>query len=613
MSGTRRSSGIQYIQEEIPSLDAPRYEGDRYEALVPDTLDLQERAALAVNGLTGPTDPEADHEIYWQVYMHGDRPVMHHDHNDHVQIKFHEALPLMRIASGSDLNEGVDQCWMEVVQHMRGPNGLLYYPIVGRPWVRIHLIEEQFGPLPDERHFAQPYNNGRTLAAVTLYYLLTGDDLWLETGRGMVDGLWKLATDRGDYAYYIKPQVAPGEVGDPNAPLPGHWRSTVNGWVGMGLAQFFRFTGYEPAGELAGKLARHLRYHSGNFDAEASYLPEHPEDADIAERAHLHGHAYQLLGILEWALAVGDDDMVEYVRKGYEYGRRYGEPLTGFFPEWIDPRYRKGSELCGPADMIALGVKLSAAGAGDYWDDVDRWTRNMFAEGQLIRADWMHRVGAGEPHFPIDEMYQTDDRVGERNIGAFAGWPSANDFFGARYNLGHNNIFMHCCTGNATRTIYYVWEHILNYDHGRLKVNLLMNRASPWADVDSHIPYEGQVDVKIKQPCDLSIRIPEWVTPGEVTCQANDQARRVDWDGRCARVGDVRPGDIVTLSFPVAERTDTVVIEKDAYRLVRKGNEVVVIDPPGRYAPLYQRDHYRENSTRWRGISRFVPEQVVDW
>ena len=32
----------------------------------------------------------------------------------------------------------------------------------------------------------------------------------------------------------------------------------------------------------------------------------------------------------------------------------------------------------------------------------------------------------------------------------------------------------------------------------RLSVNLLLNRASPWVDVDSHIPYEGRVDLKVK-------------------------------------------------------------------------------------------------------------------
>jgi hypothetical protein len=225
----------------------------------------------------------------------------------------------------------------------------------------------------------------------------------------------------------------------------------------------------------------------------------------------------------------------------------------------------------------------------------------------------MHRVGQGEGHAPIDPTYQTDERVGERNIGAFAGWPSANDFFGAKVNQGHRNIFMHCCTGNGTRAIYYIWEHILEYEGGKLRVNLLLNRASRWADVDSYIPYEGRVDVKVKEACDLSVRIPEWVSPGEVRVHVGGADRQVDFTGRYAQVGGVKPGDVAAVTFPIGERTDTVWIEKDRYVLVRKGNEVVGIDPPGRYAPLFQRDHYRTDRARWRKIERFVADDPLVW
>jgi hypothetical protein len=44
-------------------------------------------------------------------------------------------------------------------------------------------------------------------------------------------------------------------------------------------------------------------------------------------------------------------------------------------------------------------------------------------------------------------------------------------------------------------------------------VNLLLNRASAWADLDSYIPYEGRVDVRVKRDCELAVRIPEWVKP----------------------------------------------------------------------------------------------------
>ena len=131
-------------------------------------------------------------------------------------------------------------------------------------------------------------------------------------------------------------------------------------------------------------------------------------------------------------------------------------------------------------------------------------------------------------------------------------------------------------------------------------MNLLLNRASPWADVDCHIPYVGQVDVRIKEPHNLAVRVPEWVTPAQVTCRVGEQLRDLGWDGRYALIGHVQPGNLTTLTFPLEERSDRVYFEKDPYILVRRGNEVVFIDPPGGVAPLYRRDHYRENATRWR-------------
>ena len=55
---------IEYIREKIPQFEIPAYSGARYEDLVPNTLDIAERAQLGINCLTGITDPNADREIY---------------------------------------------------------------------------------------------------------------------------------------------------------------------------------------------------------------------------------------------------------------------------------------------------------------------------------------------------------------------------------------------------------------------------------------------------------------------------------------------------------------------------------------------------------------------
>ena len=205
---------------------------------------------------------------------------------------------------------------------------------------------------------------------------------------------------------------------------------------------------------------------------------------------------------------------------------------------------------------------------------------------------------------PAPSTCETTDRVLERNVGAFAIVPRANDW-------GTHTI--HCCTGSPVRAIYYAWQSILHHESGRLQVNLLMNRVSRWVDTDSHIPYVGQVDVRIWEPVDLSIKIPEWVKPGDVRVQVNGEDRRVGWDCRYAEVGEVKPGDVATMTFSICERIDTVWIEKEKHSLVRTGNDVVAIDPLGEIYPLYQREQYRQNGTRLRKMKRFVSDESIHW
>jgi hypothetical protein len=404
----------------------------------------------------------------------------------------------------------------------------------------------------------------------------------------------------------------------------GIWSSLV-GWTIQGLAQYHRASGYEPAVELAGKLARYLVHHGRYYGPDGEFLPnyagddggrepEHegrqgfePGPEDWKRYIHFQHHMVPLLGLADHALAAGDGDLAGFVRSAFEWARAKGDALVGYFPENIDHDEPQMSELCEVAGMTGLALKLSAAGLGDYWDDADRWLRNMFAEGQLLSAEWAYRRGAaGEKQSTadFDPVVQCIDRVPERCVGAFAGWPRVNDW---------GDGIMHCCTGNATRALYYVWEHMLTHRDGVLSANLLLNRPSPWADVHSHVPYRGQVDVEVKVPCALRLRIPEWVSPEQVTCTVRGGPSPLSFDGRYAAAGPVAAGDSIRLHFPISERPATLDIEGSRYEVVRRGNEVVHIDPPGEYCPLYQREPYRAGETRWRTMERFVSAEELLW
>lgn len=612
----------------IPEFEIPMRKGQCYERWAPDTLDIEQRARLAINGLTSLTDPEADYEIYFWVNFFQDPPRMRHDSGDDVQSKFMEALPLLRIITGSDFNLHVEQKWMEALLKGIGPDGLVYSNLKERPWITdcvpVWTETGETKSALDEsvtRASIQTNMMGVLISAMTVYYLIDNNQLWKQLIEKLIQRLMELTVDKGDYCYFPNGYFAPKAKISQDAKAPRGCDATNTSWMIRGLSKYYRVSGYKPAKEFAGKLVNFLKDHGGVLDEQARFMADYTwkyteamrvDGWTLAEEGQLggtfHRHAYCLLSILEYALATDDRDLMDFVKKGYEFAKTQGCRLVGFFPEIIAPYYPT-AETCEAADMITLALKLSEAGLGDYWDDVDRWVRNHFAEAQLTRTDWIDRLKRPQRLTTPPASNETTNRVAERSLGAFAGWATANDW----------SIFvgiMNCCTGNASRAIYDVWEHILNFEDGILRLNLLLNHASSRADIDSYIPYEGRVDLHIKQPCRVVlVRVPEWVTSNsdQVACTTNGETRKLSWQGRYVNAGEAKPGETIAITFPIQERIVNEVIGDQRYTLLIKGNEVVFIDPPGNHCPLYQRAHYRENQARWRKMTRFVPEKYIRW
>jgi len=610
---------IGYISPDIPRIAFPPSAGERYRALAPDTLDLAARAELAIRGLTNVADPDAGYEIWWFGVLNHKPPSMTHDFHDlNIQYKFQEALPLLRSITGSGYNLEVDQGWAEALLRMQGEDGLIYMPIEGRPWARLHADWLGERGLSKSTQLASTVANGGWMGVLGLYYLLSGDPVWKRSAQRLIDRMAQLVTRRDDYGFYAVSAVDPGatvpaDLGlvDPSAQSEVGF---LEGWIVNGLCQAYVATGYEPALDLAGPLSVYLKDHSGYFDREGNFLGA----------PHTHLHTRPLSGLLEYALITGNREMIDFCRNSYELMKRWaGSTTLGFFPGTPGPdahpdfttiqrSCRNTVEGCTIADVVALAIKLSQAGLGDYWDDAERYLRNQFAEMQIIRTDWADRTPPAERTEKLpDPACESTDRAVERNVGNCMSLASPNDFLGHGVYPNDRPRFdelflMHCCTGNYARAIWYAWDHILTFADGVLKVNMLLNRASPWADVASYLPYEGQVDVQVKQACRLAVHIPEWTKPEETAVTVNGQVRMPGWSGRYAQVGEVKPGDAVTLQWPIGERIVREKLWATDYTLILKGNTVVLIDPPGRYYPFYQRDHYREDRVRWVRRERFV-------
>jgi hypothetical protein len=566
---------------------------------------------LLLRGIHGMCDLNYNAENFWRAEFNWKHPMMYHDENDWCEYKTYATSMLLRQACGVQEHREIDWHRMANLLQMQGPDGLLYIPREGRPWAG------EFGGKVENKIYSNPQGSqlmsscmtGRMLEAAAVYYLLTGDRQWKVLVEKSMPGLRRLAVDKGDYAYYTKGSFGLGEVPVPG-PIPPPAVSHQAAWLAHGLITVYRLLGCEQALDLGYKLARfHGLRHSGFVGPHGEFRGHHMLSHFPTEQDPIHFHTNTLIRMLlfDAGIAKGDREMVELAVKGYEFGEKQGNVTLGYYPEWCNmPDGERHSEVCCIADMIYLALRQSTTGVADRWDAVDCAVRNMLAEAQLRETGW---VGAYAKNFDKDspQCYATTDHVPERIRGVFGGFVTPNDWQGT-----DSLSMISCCVGNGSMTLYRVWRDMIGYDSGRkrLSVHLLMNRTSQWADINSHIPYRGEVDVKLKQEIELALRIPAWANPQQITCKVDGRPVKGRMEGRYFLVRESK-GRTLTLALPMSEEKRTVSLPAGKYEISLRGHDVVGITPGGRNYPLFQRARYRNHETQWHEVEQFISDRVI--
>lgn len=620
-------------------------DGKRYKVVAPDTLDLADRARIALNGLGGTIDPDCHHTMFFNIHYCSRPPFMRHQGSADVTCdpKFAESFPMMRLMCGSDLYEDIEAGHRAELLSRLSPEDGLYYNIAhpDRPW------RGSYNPAFDGGRTDEDLSNvggcGRMLRAMATWRELIGPDAALD-GRihALVRGLSRIAVCREDYAFYPN-----GGVGEPFSYPRSGWLRTeepcseveggegsVLGYQGhqiQGLMRWYALSGDSEALDLAGRLTRFCvlpKFWGGVVDLEgdASGLVGHvaagkadPPGLAGCEQGHwythFHARAIALRGILEYARVVQDARLLEFVRRSYEFTLSMGIPRMGWVNCW--PGRHATVEGCALGDLVALGIRLSDSGVGDYWDDVDAVVRNHLIEQQLVRGELLEEISAAsEPRDPEQQSaypkQESTEKVIARSLGNFAGMSTPADIC--------QPWVMQCCTGNGTQGLYYAWEGIVRCDADTAQVNLLLNRASPWLDVDSHLPYEGKVALRIKRAQRVAVRIPFWVNRRKLTSTVNEASREGARIGNYLTFSDLQPGDRIVLEFPVPESRATQTVaaqipgQEKAYAVSFRGSTVVDVSPheasPTTY-PLYLRDHMRGNEAPMKEVTRFVPARTL--
>jgi hypothetical protein len=132
-----------------------------------------------------------------------------------------------------------------------------------------------------------------------------------------------------------------------------------------------------------------------------------------------------------------------------------------------------------------------------------------------------------------------------------------------------------CRAGNSPEGLYYAWHGITRLKDGVATVNLFLNRASPWMDVDSYVPYEGKVVLHNKLAHVALVRIPEWVEADKIESFVNDHAVKPAPAGHYLLFERLKPGDQIRLQFPIRESTRTYTIAGKPYTVSFRASTVL--------------------------------------
>ncbi len=623
-------------------LSRPKFSGEYYEAEVPDTLDLAERARYGVNHFTSIISPENNYEMYWGTmacnygndfmsslgrpdwtqwgYSFGQTnpPVINLQFSPLMacQPKCMEALAMERLMCGSQQNLVLEGKMLEMMASLVDADGLYCVPKDQKKW--------WLGP-DEYRPYAHTHGQARMLRAMIAWFQYTEESKWKELVDRMVEGLDKfMVVHKEDYGYIPTQGFMPIEyfrscyvkgMGWRNTEEPTDEKSGEEGSLfchqghtpGV-LANWYRFSGNRKALDLSGELVRFYTKPQFWADNPGGEYPGTVGAEHAHWQGHFHGYVNVLTAILEYAIATNDVRLKQFVRDGYEWARQSGIASIGLAGD---------GQGCGVGRLIGLAIKLSEAGIGDYWEDVDLYIRNQGTEMQFVPEDlpYLRNLCEGKPEPPFkDSCYHAGDDVFEMNVGGFS-----EHFPGKSGTAG-------CCSPWGNMGLFYAWDGTLRQDNGTVRINLLLNRASSWMDVDSYLPYEGKVVLKNKSAKEAFVRIPLWVEMDNVQCLVNNHQASPSWFGNYLRIRDLAKNDIVIIRFPLKERVETwtsppqgpfnLLIQPGIKHTLRfKGNTLIEINPPISGSPLYRnrKTLYESNILRMHKVTRFVTPFILKW
>ena len=241
---------------------------------MPDTLDLADRASLAINAMIGQIEPKFNYECWWSLRLMPPSVRPHSNQWFDQNPRNLWALTLLRIITGSEFGLDLEEKMKESM-FSRISDGIYFnapFDTPGAWWRSGGSGRKKFNwPTKEKEDFSNVPGMGVLLYALVARYLRDGDQAMRERGQQVADALSRLAIQKEDYAYYpatadfgaeysyfrnsgwADTKEATSDYDDPEGAVTATTPMAVGG-----LSRWYAATGDKKALETAGKLVKYI-------------------------------------------------------------------------------------------------------------------------------------------------------------------------------------------------------------------------------------------------------------------------------------------------------------------------------------------------------------------
>jgi hypothetical protein len=515
-------------------------------------------------------DRNRDDQPYFWTDLQASPPKLAHQSWDYCDMsgRWVDALIRGRLMTGSDEFMDTEKRLKKFLISRVGIDGFFYNDEV-----------EDFGSTYGADMFCQ----SRVLLALNSWFIESKSLVVKEYLRELVNSLIQKAYRDGKYAWFpgsvwngtdwldaddavsqLDPKVAPA------LKAPGYRSALIGGLVEASI-----LIELKEGLELASGLAYHYIEKTNAVRVGGSFMGH----------THSGGVLPTTLGILRTGLAVNDSFLQNWAKLVFDYTVSQMSSF-GWLPDGIGYEatyfWGKFCETCALSDLIEIGVLLSQNGLGNYWDVIERCSRNQLLENQIGNLDGL---------FPGD----VEDEVRFSSVGSFACAALPNSYLG--WSAGLEG----CCLGSGIRAAYIYWRHSVYELHNELQINCPISKETESASVRSLDPLEGILEIVMKKSGDISLLRRRYLN--EAKFWLNGERISLIVSGANLRLMDLEEGDVFRIEYSLAERVENCEITGKHYTIHWRGSTVTNIFPRAEKCQTYVNRNLEAKKTSNRTLS----------